>query len=247
MALYRYVKKQPNILIQQVPRKKRQRPFPLTSSLLMLSGASIIGWVAWPIISFELLLAPSYTSLIRPVPDKTVAHALDNRYTRLLGESTIDYTKASNWFPKRPQEKVTPGEITSYTLSIPKLGIKNAVAIVGGEDLDKSLIHYGGTVLPGEYGKAVIFGHSVLPAFFNPQNYLTIFSTLPTLEEGDEILVTADNVTYRYTVFDMKVVSPDDISVLEQKFDWSYLCLVTCVPPGTYFKRLNVCAKLEKI
>jgi len=39
----------------------------------------------------------------------------------------------------------------------------------------------------------------------------------------------------------------DKISVLEQKYDASYLTLVTCVPPGTYWKRLVVKAKLVQL
>ena len=113
--------------------------------------------------------------------------------------------------------------------------------------MGKSLVHYGGTALPGDWGNTVIFGHSVLPQFFNPKNYKTIFSTLPTLEKKDKILIDFDGITYFYEVYELKVVSPDDVSVLEQRYDTSYLSLVTCVPPGTYWKRLIVKARLKKI
>ncbi len=207
----------------------------------------MIAWVAWPILSFELLVSPSYSNIIRPIPDEIVAQALDNQFGQILGSASLDYTKASNWFPKSPPKKEEKEKAKAFTMSIPKLGITDAVAVLSGEDLNKSLIHYGGTALPGEYGNTVVFGHSVLPIFFNPKNYLTIFSTLPTLKEGDEIDVFSDNVRYRYIVYEMKVVSPDDVAVLEQKYDWSYLSLVTCVPPGTYWKRLIVRARLEKL
>jgi len=35
--------------------------------------------------------------------------------------------------------------------------------------------------------------------------------------------------------------------VLEQKNDASYISLITCVPPGTYWKRLVVRAKLTEL
>ena len=105
----------------------------------------------------------------------------------------------------------------------------------------------GGTGLPGEYGTAVVFGHSTLPQFFSPTNYKTIFSLLPTLTIGDEIFVTYDGVQYRYIIFEMVITDPTDLSSLEQRFDDSYLTLITCVPPGTYWKRLNVRARLERI
>jgi len=41
-------------------------------------------------------------------------------------------------------------------------------------------------------------------------------------------------------------VSPRDLSILAQRYDDSYLTLITCVPPGTYFKRLIVRARLAK-
>ena len=118
---------------------------------------------------------------------------------------------------------------------------------IGGEDLKESLIHYGGTVLPGEYGNVVIFGHSVLPQFFNPKNYLTIFSTLPTLENGDEVFVNFDGIEYKYKVYEMVEVEPTDVTILEQQYDNFYITLVTCVPPGTYWKRLAVKARLARI
>ena len=157
-----------------------------------------------------------------------------------------DYTNANVWFPTSPQKKVV-SKVTAYTLSIPKLNIKDALVTISGDDLNKSLIHYGGTGLPGEYGTAVIFGHSVLPQFYNPTNYKTIFSTLPTLKTDDEIFVRYDGVEYRYVVYEMIVTEANDLTPLAQRFDDSYVTLITCVPPGTYWKRLNVRARLEKI
>ena len=108
----------------------------------------------------------------------------------------------------------------------------------------ESLIQYPGTALPGQYGNPVVFGHSVLPQFFNPQNYKTIFSTLPTLKEGDEILIDFDGITYRYEVVSLHEVLPENVSVLEQRYNTEYLTLITCVPPGTYLRRLVVTARL---
>lgn len=197
-----------------------------------------MGLVAWPILSFEVLMAPKLQAgIISPLAE-----------TQVLGTktSTADLTQASNWFPTAPRN-LGPSKITSYTLSIPKLKIKDAAVIIGSNDLSKSLIQWGGTSNPGEFGNTVIFGHSVLPAFFDPKNYTTIFSTLPTIKEKDEIFVYYDGITYRYQVSQMKVVEPSDVSVLEQKYDDSYVVLITCVPPGTYWKRLVVTARLVKI
>lgn len=131
-----------------------------------------------------------------------------------------------------------------YTLSIPRLSIDRATVKIGGEDLSKNLIHYKGTALPGKTGNAVIFGHSVLPQLFNPKNYLTIFSTLPKLEEGDKVIVEYDGVTYTYRIAEMFEVPPTATEVLRQYHDGSHITLITCVPPGTYLRRLVVRADL---
>ena len=159
-----------------------------------------------------------------------------------------DFTQVSLWFPTKPQtEKSKKLTINKYLLSIPKLNIKDARVIVGGEDLKKSLVHYLPQSLPGEYGNVVIFGHSTLPQLYDPKNYTTIFTYLPSLEKGDRILVKLGEEEYEYETYDIFVVNPDEVSVLEQSNDASYLTLITCVPPGTYWKRLVVRAKLAKV
>ena len=90
----------------------------------------------------------------------------------------------------------------------------------------------------------MIFGHSTLPQLYNPKNYLTVFTFLPSLKKGDEIQVDYDEVKYKFKVEQMFEVKPEDIQILEQRQDNSYLTLVTCVPPGTYLKRLIVRAKI---
>ena len=77
-------------------------------------------------------------------------------------------------------------------------------------------------------------------------SFATIFSTLPTLRQKDEIYVDYNNVKYKYSIEQMIEVSPDDVSILAQRYDDSYLTLITCTPPGTYLKRLIVRARLVK-
>ncbi len=205
---------------------------------LLFLGSFLILSVSSPIIFYQFFLSPSFSEVLEPVPSGM----------EVLGEyEEEDYTKISNWFINDQPLPPLPSKITHYKISIPKLKISDAVVQVGGVDLKESLIHYQGTAFPGQFGNTVIFGHSVLPQFFNPTNYLTIFSTLPTLKVKDEIFVDFDGVRYKYVVEELKEVSPSDISVLEQRYDDSYLTLITCVPPGTYLKRLAVRARLEKI
>ena len=153
----------------------------------------------------------------------------------------------ANWFSSTgtlPAALANNSNTIVYHLSIPAAKIDDAVVTLGSMDLKKSLVQYPQTALPGQPGNTVIFGHSVLPQFFNSKSYLTIFSTLYKLKEGDEIFVKYDNVTYKYQIVDMYEVQPTDLSVLEQRFDNRYLTLITCSPPGTWLRRLILRAQI---
>ncbi len=233
--MYRYVK--------AIPRRPVPRPV-IVSYIMMSVGVLIILWTVWPILSFfifdQMILAKTVSPLSDPAGRLAAAPVA-------YAAGTKDTTDPNTWFPTQPQKKVS-AQVNSYMLSIPSLDITDASVIIAGDDLAKSLIHYGGTAVPGEYGNTVIFGHSTLPQFFRgTKEYKSIFSTLPTIKVGANINLTYDGLSYRYVVIDKVVVEPTDLSPLEQRFDDAYLTLVTCVPPGTYLYRLNVKAKLVRI
>lgn len=239
-------------LIDNLSRFKNLLP-----TIFITVGASLLISVGYPIISYELTTAQHSIrrSIISPIPDESLAGAKGlnnpNNPPQVLAESdvnssgVVDYTRISSWFNfAKPQPYLSPSSITDYTLTIPKLRIKNALVTIGGDDLDKSLIHYGGTANPGEPGSPVIFGHSVLPQFYNPNSYRSVFSLIPSLKPGDEILINFDGISYKYVVYDYYEVSPDEIDILEQRYNQKDLTLVTCTPPGTYWRRGIIKAKL---
>ncbi|MBI2007557.1 MAG: class D sortase [Candidatus Blackburnbacteria bacterium] len=207
---------------------------------LFILGAILVLNAGLPILSYEFFSSPRYRriELLSPVPNGEVrSAATESPYP-------LNLTQASNWFVGAPSLPVAPSKVRYYNLSIPKLKIEQAVVEIGGEDLSKNLIHYKGTALPGKPGNAVVFGHSTLPQLFNPKNYLSIFSTLPTLKKGDDVKIDYDGIVYTFRVEEMFEVKPTDFQVLEQMYDDSYLTLITCVPPGTYLRRLVVRARL---
>jgi sortase A len=231
---YRYLKAPP--LSYQLAKQKKWFFFWRSLSVLVvITGLVLLANAALPIAFYELTNSQFRTHFVSPLTTSK----------GVLGETVSpDYDNPKNWFPVAPVLPPQPSRITDYSLSIPKLGIEDARVQIGGEDLMEKLVHYPGTALPGQYGNSVIFGHSVLPQFFNPENYRTIFSTLPTLQEGDEILVDFDGIRYRYLVRKMVETKPEDVSILEQNYDSQWLSLITCVPPGTYLRRLIVRAQL---
>lgn len=137
-----------------------------------------------------------------------------------------------------------------FYLSIPKLGIKDALVETNSTNLspEDSLGHYNGSALPGKTGNAFIYGHSVLPWFYNPRNYKTIFSTLGDLQTGDEIYIDYDNKELVYKVEGQEVLLPnlvDPLAEWKSKYlNESTITLMTCWPAGTKTKRLIVKATL---
>lgn len=224
------------------------------SYIFLIAGAMLLFWSFYPIVSFTIYSKLFLKNNINlPISNADTASSLKEANS-ILGTFNIfsnnlrDYTQASIWFPASPQlNKMSKLTVKEYTLSIPKLNIKKAQVVVGGEDLTKSLVHYLPQSLPGEYGNVAIFGHSTLPQLYNPKDYKTIFTYLSSLEKGDKIYVNIGDFEYQYEVTTLFIVKPKDISVLEQKKDDSYLTLITCEPPGTWLERLVVTAKLVKI
>lgn len=240
---YLYLKKQPrgNSVFWRLLR--------LVPMLTFVAGFLALFYAGWPIISYQAKSWHRFqaNNLVKPYSSLSANGEITGMTSSFFSVSGVDegLTQVKNWLPAG-SDRGTGGRVDYYSLTIPSLGIFNAIVQVGGEDLSKNLIQYGGTAYPGDFGNAVIFGHSVLPQFFNPKDYMTIFSLLPTLKYGDEILVDFDGVRYRYQVEEMVEVKPDDLAILEQRFDDSYLSMVTCVPPGTYLRRLVVRARLVK-
>lgn len=206
--------------------------------IIGISGFTIFGSTVYPIVEYEINARQNFPILI----SSRVEDSFNSEYST----AEQDYTKASNWFVGSEDKLQQQQEIEFFTLTVPKLGIHNATVAVGGDDLSQHLIQYSGTALPGAIGNSVIFGHSILPTYYDPSNYMAIFSTLPELSKGDRFYTTFDNVTYAYEVESMFEVRPTDLWILEQSNTDSYVSLVTCSPPGDPRKpkRLIVRAKL---
>ncbi|OGG04974.1 hypothetical protein A2Z33_06815 [Candidatus Gottesmanbacteria bacterium RBG_16_52_11] len=248
MALYKYIKTYPKQSRRRGPKGR------LVSGVLILAGFGLLIWALGPILTFQILSEELFSGTVSPLSRQDRAPNASRVLAAAEGpdDSFQNYLNPNVWFPSAPQLKVAQN-VKEYTLSIPKLKIVDARVIIGGDSLEKGLIHYGGTAMPGTSGNSVVFGHSTLPQLYDPRNYRTIFSLLPSLKpagkgyDGDLIYVTFDGLTYKYVITEMTVTRPSDISPLEQTYDNSYLTLITCVPPGTYWERLNVKAKLVPI
>lgn len=211
----------------------------ICATVSLVSGLIILIAIFLPVAEYVAESNRNYPRLLTPV---VRGDFLDDT----IDSMKTDYTRPDNWFVGASNTNLENDATVKYQITVPKLRIENATVVVGGEDLSKNLIQYPGTANPGRIGNTVIFGHSILPIFYNPKNYLAVFSTLNKLDRGDEIFVYAEGVTFRYEVVEKFEVLPTEIEVLDQDTDGRYISLITCTPPGhpAKPKRLVVRAKM---
>ncbi|MFC5699818.1 class D sortase [Cohnella faecalis] len=138
----------------------------------------------------------------------------------------------------RPEWTVVDGLQLLGTLRIDKIGLEEP--IVRGSDA-KALKRGAGTVvegpLPGEPGNFVLAGHRSL-------TFGRHFNRLAELKAGDEIVVETSAGPARYKVSTTSIVSPDDLTVLDNDGATSELTLITCHPRKNPTHRLIVKAIL---
>jgi len=219
---------------------------------LFFIGISGLIYVFFPIISLEFYIRPAFatSNVASPIPNASVlsSETLQSLWQNAANSlKPTDYSNAANWYPAYTPSTTAQEPHRMFYLSIPSLGITNAIASNADNDLDSHLVNYEGTATPPSHGNAVIFGHSTLPQWFDPHNYKAIFATLDTIHTGAKIIITEDSATYTYVIDKISIVDADDTSPLDQQYDDSYLTLITCTPPGTTWKRLIVHSRLEKI
>lgn len=101
---------------------------------------------------------------------------------------------------------------------VPRLGM--AVLVVEGDNEESLALgagHVSGSAGIGEQGNVVIAGHRDMA-----------FRVLQDIKVGDEVRVEADK-TYKYIVNRVRIVEPDDVSVLRDE-GRAELTLITCYP-----------------
>jgi sortase A len=108
--------------------------------------------------------------------------------------------------------------------------------------LQNGVLHFGGSPLPGESGNSIFVGHSSGPPWA-PGDYKFVFTTLNKMEKGNQVQLAYKGELYVYEVTGKKIVSPTDVSILEQTGE-ATATFITCWPVGTNAQRIAVKAKL---
>lgn len=118
-----------------------------------------------------------------------------------------------------PKSTIRAGDVLGR-IDVPRLGL--SVAVLQGttsRTLRLGAGHIEGTPLPGEPGNSGIAGHRD-----------TFFRSLKDIRKDDEIQFQTATGLLRYEVDWIKIVGPDDTSVLHSSGENSTLTLVTCYP-----------------
>jgi sortase A len=119
---------------------------------------------------------------------------------------------------RAPGTTVNNGDVLAR-LEVPRLEM--SVAVLQGTNsqvLRLGAGHIAGTPLPGDLGNSGIAGHRD-----------TFFRELKDIRQDDEIQLQTATGLFHYEVDWVKVVAPDDLSVLAPSTE-SALTLVTCYP-----------------
>lgn len=108
--------------------------------------------------------------------------------------------------------------------------------------LQRGVVHYGTTGVPGQLGNSVIVGHSS-NNWWASGKYKFAFVLLSKLEVGDTFELTYSGQRYTYEITDKRIVEATDLSIINQDVSVPTATLVTCDPPGTSWKRLAIVGK----
>ena len=221
-------------------------------------GLATLLYFFFPLISYHLYLSSAFagSEIQSPIPQRYVLNGsspLGGLVSHGFKNVTSNYKDARNWFPYQAnqeaihaQTQIEVKKVDEYEFSIPSQGINKAKVSAIDFDLSKHLVQYFTTSKsPIEKGTSVIFGHSTLPQWFDPKNYMTIFANMHQIKSGDDIVITLNEKDYTYKVFSISIVESNDPNIFAQSYDNSYITIVTCTPPGTTWKRLVVRAALQ--
>jgi len=248
-------------------KKKLLIPF-----LLITFGVAILVYQGTPYAKYymELNFSDKYASFISPIPGHVAGDSFGvpnpgqtfsaNYFAEILSELNITDTSGNYTSPRAPAGAGFEG---TFKLSIPSVGIVDMPVEANVDSYDsktydnvlrRSAAHFKGTDLPvdNSYHKGAntfIYAHSAPNSWatFNRRSYQAAFNPLFDANIGDEITIKHEDKTYIYKIKKIKISQPNDLSMLLARDNKISVTLMTCAPPGSIAKRLNVIADLEEV
>ncbi|MWC28821.1 class D sortase [Paenibacillus sp. MMS18-CY102] len=199
----------------------------------------LIGWVLW------FILFVGVGCIVYPRVDVWIQQ---HKQDELLTEWNQDIRVPPRIVTTQAASTANPTPVWSQIDGNRMLGSLQIAAI----DLNEPII-YGasaeslkkgtGTVvedrLPGREGNFVLAGH-------RSWKFGRHFNRLGELKLGDLIEIQTSAGTYRYKVSGSAIVSPDDLTVLDEVEGKAQLTLITCYPKRNPTHRLIIRADLQQ-
>jgi sortase A len=174
--------------------------------------------------------------------DSTPAPDLKSRYaevTQLLAEESVLDAQVQPQETEKPEPEIQVGGKVIALIEIDKIDLKLPVLEGATKaNMKHAAAHMKETTPLGEIGNAAIAAHRARTTgrLFNRLNEVVI---------GDTITVKTSDQVYNYEVYDISVVDPSDVSVLDGNNKDKILTLITCDPLVDPTHRLIVHAKLS--
>lgn len=138
--------------------------------------------------------------------------------------------------PTAPVPAEQQATIDGDALFIPRLDMSERVYGGGKASLSKGVWRLPHTSTPDKGGNTVLVGHRF--TYSDP----AVFYHLDKVQKGDAITLQWQDKTYNYTVADIKVVLPTEVSVEANTTD-PQLTIYTCTPLWSVKNRLVIVAK----
>ncbi|MBZ5674127.1 MAG: class D sortase [Acidobacteriia bacterium] len=187
-----------------VPKQSLKKLLRWSQRGLFACAVAMLGYSAFVVVD---------TRVFQERESRTLQRLLDDQHA--AGGNSLQASLLNP--PKTPPASAMSGLIGR--IEIARLGL--SVMIIEGDDgktLRRAAGHVPGTALPGQLGNVGITAHR--DTFFRP---------LRNIQMDDVITLTTLQGVYRYRVVSTKVVSPQDIEVLDSS-GGEVLTLVTCHP-----------------
>lgn len=211
---------------------KKNKLYNSLGVILIIIGIVIISTAFYMRISSiknQNAMLEEFQKELNKIEDDLEDHALEN-----ITENEISSNINNNSDESEIYKKIdTPSINTIGIMSIPKIDLE--VTIGEGVDMNTlkyALGHFPNTSTPGNNGNFAVAGH-------RSYTYNKYFNRLDEIKIGDSIIVKTLNGEFTYKVDNIKIVKPQEVSVLNST-DQPTITLVTCTPIRVATHRLII-------
>lgn len=204
---------------------------------LLIKEGKLKNLLSIALILFSIFIAIySFEKYQIQLKTKTSQELLINYNKTLESIGTLSNSNTSSLATSN-SHSLKAGEVLGK-ISIEKLNLElPIIEDASKENLWLGAAHIKGTSLPGEKGNSFLASHYI-------KNYGKLFNRLKELNIGDNLTLTLEKGNSYYEVYDIKIVSPEDMECFKKQNGDYNLSLVTCTVDSkkrliVYFKKIT--------